>query len=332
MKKLLFLFCFCGFVSCTLKYEVTEATFEKITTGPGPEDMVLDTFQGRNRLLISCSERRKKQPPKDEIWDINIDTKQSKILPRTNHPDSIIFHPHGVDLVFDENKAWLMVVNHEEKKNRHSILRYLVQEDELIFDTIFWNRRYLKSPNDVFADTKDKFWVTNDASSRNSNLELLLKIKGGNVVYFNGNSFVKSTPGLAFPNGIVHVENQLIVSTSRENKIFSFPLNDQKKAIASGKIVLAKAKGWDNFSKYNDTLLLCTAHVRPLKFINHYKHSNNKSPVAIYLINLKTKNAELLFYTDGLVISAGSTAIFYDGYLYVCQVFDPYIVKISLAK
>lgn len=332
MKYIVLFIGLVGLLSCSVKYEITKATFEKIITGPGPEDMVLDTLQGRNRILVACAERRKNRPPQDDIWMIDVKTKQAKILTRTQHPDSILFHPHGIDLVKDDNKAWLLVVNHEEKKKRHSILRYQVLENELVFDTIFWNRRYLKSPNDVFAESKDKFWVTNDASSRNSNLELLLKIKGGNVVYFNGNSFIKSTPGLAYPNGIIQVENQLIVSTSRQNKIFSYTLDEQKKAIPSTRITLAQATGWDNFSKYNDSLFLCTAHTNPIKFLNHYKDSSHKSPVAVFSINIKNKSAELLYYTDGSVISAGSTALFHEGYLYICQVFDPYIVKISLAK
>ncbi len=318
--------------SCTVNYTITRATYQKIVTGPGPEDMVLDTIDNRKRLILSCSERRKKNPPHDEIWVIDINTQQAKILPRINHPDSILFHPHGIDITFDGNNLWLLVVNHEEKKKRHSILRYLVKENELIFDTIFWNPQYLKSPNDVFAESKDKFWVTNDASSRNSKLELLLKMKGGNVIHYNGITYIKSTPGLAYPNGVYRIKDKLIVSTTRQNKIISYNLDQRGKVIRGSNKTLAVATGWDNFSKINDTLLLCTAHVKPIKFLKHYKQPNHLSPVAVYVINLVQNNAELLFYTDGSIISAGSTTIFYEGYLYICQVFDPYIVKISLAK
>lgn len=318
--------------SCTVNYTITKATYQKIVTGPGPEDMVLDTIENRKRLIISCAERRKKHPPHNEIWVVDFETQQAKILPRTNHPDSIFFHPHGIDLIYDGNNSWLLVVNHEEKKKHHSILRYRVKENELIFDTIFWNPKYLKSPNDVFAQSRDKFWVSNDASSRGNNLELLFKIKGGNVVHYNGSRFIKSTPRLAYPNGVIRSGNQLIVSTTRQNKIISYTLDSEGMAIPRSSKTIAVATGWDNLSRVNDTLLLCTAHVEPIKFLKHYKHTNQLSPVAVYVINLAQNKAELLFYTDGSIISAGSTAIFYEGYLYICQVFEPFIVKISMAK
>lgn len=332
MKYVAFTFFILCLISCSVKYSVTEVTYQKISTGPGPEDMVLDTGDGRNRLIVSCAERRKNRPLHDEIWSFNLETEQTKILPRVNHPDSISFHPHGIDLVYDKNEVWLFVVNHEEKKKRHSILRYLVKENELLFDTIFWNSKYLKSPNDVYAESSEKFWVSNDASSRKSNLELFLKIKGGNIVHYNGNSFIKSIPRLAYPNGVIRSGNQLIVSTTRQNKIFSYTLDEWGKAIPGTQKTIAVAKGWDNFSRVNDSLLLCTAHIQPIKFLKHYRKSNRLSPIAVFVINLYKKNAEILFYTDGSIISAGSTALFYGGYLYVCQVFDPYIAKISLAK
>lgn len=318
--------------SCSIKYIETQATYEKISTGPGPEDMVLDTIDNRKRLIVSCSERRKKQPTHDEIWVVSLENQEAKILPRTNHPDSILFHPHGIDLIYDGKNSWLLVVNHEEKNKRHSILRYLVKENELMFDTIFWNPKYLKSPNDVYAESRDKFWVSNDASSRNNSLALLFKIKSGNIVHYNGNSFIRSTPRLAFPNGVIRLGNQLIVSTTRQNKIISYDLDSLGRTIRGSRKTVAKAPGWDNLSQVNDSILLCTAHIKPLKFLSHYKNSSHYSPVAVFVVNVKNHNAELLFYTNGSIISAGSTAIFFDGYLYISQVFDPFIAKISLAK
>jgi hypothetical protein len=37
-----------------------------------------------------------------------------------------------------------------------------------------------------------------------------------------------------------------------------------------------------------------------------------------------------IYSTDGSTISAGSTAIIFGKHLYICQVFDPYILKVEL--
>ena len=50
-------------------------SYEKITVGAGPEDFVLDTFQGNERLIISCDERRDKDSiVQGDIWTLDIKT------------------------------------------------------------------------------------------------------------------------------------------------------------------------------------------------------------------------------------------------------------------
>jgi hypothetical protein len=39
-----------------------------------------------------------------------------------------------------------------------------------------------------------------------------------------------------------------------------------------------------------------------------------------------------LYFTDGTQISAGSTALIWEEYLYISQVFDPFILKVHLSK
>jgi len=56
----------------------------------------------------------------------------------------------------------------------------------------------------------------------------------------------------------------------------------------------------------------------------------NKSPVDVCLADPATGEYSTIYSTDGSTISAGSTAIIFGKHLYICQVFDPYILKVEL--
>ncbi len=56
-------------------------------------------------------------------------------------------------------------------------------------------------------------------------------------------------------------------------------------------------------------------------------------PLSIMLCCLAdpaTGEYSTIYSTDGSTISAGSTAIIFGKHLYICQVFDPYILKVEL--
>lgn len=312
------------------RYTESRFSYDTILVGPGPEDMVLDTASGMPRLLISCCERRSDQPTQSQIWYYQPGSGETGILPRLHHPDSILFHPHGMDLGWVGNKRCLLVVNHEEKKKRHSVLRYWVYPDRLEFDTLFCSP-LIVSPNDVLAGDNGAFWITNDASSRNSMLELILKIKGGSVVYFDGRkTFSYAARGFAYPNGLIRMDNTFFLSTTRQNKVLMMPVGADGRLDKKRKQVWARATGWDNITAASDTLLLSTAHVKPMRFVKHARHPEAISPVAVYTFSAQRPGQQLLFYTDGRVISAGSTAVLYRGHLYIAQVFNPFIADIRL--
>lgn len=312
------------------QYHESQMQYERIVTGPGPEDMTLDTSH-TPRFIISCSQRRKDSLPHQEIWQLDLQTQQSSILPRQGHPDSILFSPHGLDMGYHNGLPYLLVVNHEEKINRHTILRYHIWPDRLIYDTVFVSS-LIRSPNDVSTGHYPAFWVTNDASSRHSALETLLKIKGGNVVYYDGRVFRKAIPRLAYPNSVMMADSLLFVSTTRQNRLFVYTKKSDGPVNPASRKMIAKAPGWDNISRVTDSTFLCTAHVNPTRFYKHYKNSKNQSPIAVYQCNILTLDCNCLFYTDGRAISAGSTAWIYQDQLYICQVFDSFILKVSLQR
>ena len=87
-------------------------------------------------------------------------------------------------------------------------------------------------------------------------------------------------------------------------------------------------KGNDNI-RVVDGMIYVAGHVKPFKFIAHASSSANISPVEVWKVNPETRDITTIYYTEGQAISAGSTAVMLEGKLYICQVFDPYILELE---
>lgn len=312
--------------SCAKLPTHTQYPTEKIVTGPGTEDMVLDTLTDKShpRLLVSCNARRKAETPHGEIWAVNLQTDQTTIFPRKGEPQGLGFNPHGIDIVSRNGIVYLYVINHQHLLNRHIIMEYQVLADHLEFLAMYENP-ILTSPNDVCAIPNGKFYWTNDAhSTKTGAIEALLKIKGGYVGNHSADGlWTKSKKNFSYTNGIGVWDNDLYISTARQSKVFRFKNQD----INDKPELICKLVGGDNISFLSNGNLLITAHLRQIKFLKHRSNPQIKSPSIVYLVNPNTKEKKVVYADNGNTISAASTAIWYDGYLYVCQVFDGFIIK-----
>lgn len=306
--------------------EVNYSECKKIQVGSGPEDMVLDTLSSKNpRILVSCSERRIKNSGFGEIFSLDISTGNSQILPRKNNPDSLVFRPHGIDLVKNiKGKILLYCISHNEKMNEHSIIIYKVFPDRLEFQQKLDNP-LLVSPNDVAAAPSGEIFVTNDSGKRGSMKEALFKLKRGTVVMFNPENYEWKifAKKLLYANGIaITGKNEIVVSTVRQNALFLFHKENPEK-----RKIIAPLFGLDNISFANENEILVTSHPSLYKFLKHYKDSGKKSPTIVYKVNLYTGEIKTVYSNDGSQISAASTAIWYNGKLYISQVFEPFILE-----
>jgi hypothetical protein len=52
----------------------------------------------------------------------------------------------------------------------------------------------------------------------------------------------------------------------------------------------------------------------------------------IYAINPYTKSKRVIYYNKGEEISAASTAIIYRDKLYICQIFDNFVLSVKMAE
>jgi len=323
--------------ACSTKLPIVEhRNSVKIEVGPGPEDIVLDTFSAPYpRILASCSQRRKGKPKYGEICEVNLNNDNFKILKRLNEPQGMILNPHGFDLVKNsKGELLLYCISHNEEKKEHSIIIYQVFADHLEFKEKL-DSPSIVSPNDVTANCAGEIFVTNDARKRGSVIESLLKLKTSNVVHYNpaNKKWNVAATGFSYANGIAinHCPSDyVLLSTIRSNKLYMLKNSDDDKNLYIPRVI-AKLKGLDNITFINDNEILVTAHLRQIAFLKHYKDAKNISPTVVYRVNINTGEYKAVYSNDGSDISAGSTALYYNKKLYISQVFEPFLLKCDAA-
>lgn len=301
---------------------------EKIQVGPGPEDMVLDTLNGPPRLLISCSARREEHKPYGELVSFDLRSNLKTELIRYNEPEDLRFKPHGIYLDGDR----LYVISHEREPDYHPILLYKVRGDSLEFLELIHSPNQ-HSPNALVTGPEGEIYVVNDSGKRGSMAEKIFKLRRASVVRLSKNQDGQwdskiVAEKLSYPAGINRIGNRLFAGDAIQNKFHVYEiLADELLAVSEFKGL----KGNDNIRIYNEKLLT-VCHVKPSRFIKHAKNSEKLSPVEVFLVDPGTGQAASLFYTDGSLISGGSAAVVFENHLYICQIFEPFILKVELEQ
>ncbi len=321
------------FSACASLPQNTHTAFDRIQTGVGPEDMVLDTLTlPLTRLLVSCNDHRlREKAPLGDIYTVNLHEVKpvGRILPRRNEPDSLSFHPHGIDLVRQNGKVYLYVVSHDDIKDKHFVLKYEVHASHLDFVATY-EHPFMTSPNTVVAFRGGGFYVSNDMKKRGGQLAAFLRLKTGSVIYCDEqDGWATVAPKLSYANGlfITEKERYLYVSTTRQNQLFKYTVLEDRNLINKERVV--KVIGGDNIRVGNDNELLIPTHPKVFKFVGHYDDSTKLSPTIVYSVNRTDNKKEVIYANDGSQISAASTALYYKGYYYISQVFQPFILKIK---
>ena len=333
MNYLAFIFLIILSASCVSIPKNTHSASERIATGPGPEDLLLDTIScKRPRLLISCTDRRLEDAaPNGAIYAIDLekDSFTSYPLIRTNEPDTLVFHPHGFDLVRQEGIVYLYVVSHDYKRDKHHVYKYEVKENSLKFVAAYQNT-LMNSPNTVVALKGGGFYASIDQGKRGDRVALFLRAKTGSIVFCDEQGgWARVADKLAYANGlyITNKERYLYASTTRQHMLFKYSMKTDGNLINREKVT--KLVGGDNIRLGQNKELLIPAHPRVFKFVGHLKDSTNYSPSIVYSLNPSDGVKEVAYANDGKQISAASTAVSYKDYLYIAQVYQPYILRVK---
>lgn len=309
--------------------EVQPDTVSLIHTGPGPEDLVHDNFDGRNRLLISCNDRSE-GGTYGEIEAFNVDSPDTAafILPRTGHPADVPFHPHGIAIAEREGAVYLYAVNHyENEAETSSVIVYRVEDDQLVFIKEFRDE-LIETPNGIAARTNGGFYITNDGAGTSEALqEFLVNNFNGSVVYcpFEG-ACTEIAGQLSYPNGIYQLEEDLFVATSAHKALFRYDLPQVDEAVNREK--LSGGIGLDNIRTKDDWLIIAQ-HIDLVAFLLHSTNPQIQSPFKVLAVNRYSGEQRVLFYSNGYTMSGASTGLIVGDDLYIGQVFGPYLLKVS---
>lgn len=325
--------------SCATVPKNSEFPSKRIPTGPGSEDLVIDTLLTTYpRLLVSCVERRDRHTNfQGNIYEINLNTDESRPLKRVGEPEDFIFQPHGIDFICDADKnCYLYAVTHlkkEKKRNiketKHFVVKYLVEANRLVYQATYESPLFT-SPNAVAALSDGSFYITNDAKKHLSITESMLKQKKCTVVFYDAkyDDYIIAAKELAFANGISIVGDKVYVATTRQGKLFRYQRDSGGRLSNREKIV--SIMGQDNLRWYGDQLIL-PVHPKSLAFLRHYRNAEKLSPTVIYQIDPYNRPKKKVIYADnGEEICAGTTGIIHNKHLYIGQVFENYVLKVKL--
>lgn len=324
-----------GVFKSIVNYNAGETT-QIFTNMPGTEDVAYDAVH--HLLFISSSNRwastLKNENPLDGIYALDLNDSLNKAPKKILTTYSGDFHPHGISVLQQEGSTYLFVVNHN--KTGSYVEKFKFENGTLKHLKSYYNT-LLFSPNDVTADSDSTFYASNDHGSKTklgATFEAYLQLPRSYVVYFDGHQYKKVIKGLRYANGVIlsKDKSQLYVATATGQNIYIY--NRYK----DGKINLVHyiktRTGNDNITVEDATGdLWIGAHPQLLKFAGHAKDSTKISPSEVLRLH-KQKNGvykQTIYYlNDGNEISGSSVAYKLGNRVYVGNVFQHKLLKISL--
>ena len=288
--------------------------------------MVLDTLNGEARLLISCTGRRDVHTPYGEILSMDLVENKPVEMSRYGEPDSLLFRPHGIYLDGDK----LLVISHEREPDLHPVLIYKIRGNSLHFQELIQSS-LIHSPNALVTGPMGEIYVVNDSGKRGSLAEKILRLKRASIVRLQKTESdweVKlMAEGLGYPAGINRIGNRLYVGDAILHRIHVFRIKNGELS-PDGEIT--GLRGNDNIRIHQNRLIV-PGHIKPFRFIRHAKDPVKFSPVVVFRVDPSTGSVEEIYGTDGTELSGGSSAIIYNNRLYICQVFDPFLLRVDLS-
>lgn len=310
---------------------------QRIAVEDGPEDMAIDISTGRERIIVSCSPRRDRLK-EGGFYTIDPTTNSASALEVI--PRNLTIHPHGIDVVTIDSTPFLYAISHDEIEGqmRHRIFRFKIDSNTLILDEPFTlEHELMTGPNDLDVLEDGSLYVSNPLPSNdpNESTKSILGIKNGNVLHYDGKgNWEVALDKMCYPNGVwVNQESgMLVVANGGCQEVARYAMTNGKVNQSdklSTKSHNTKIPIGDNLMMDNQGVLWTTSHPCPLKFLEHIQDSENPSPSQVFAMDPMTMKSNLVFKTNGELISAASTALRINNRLYVSQVLDPFVLVVE---
>lgn len=322
---------------------IDSQTCVPIPTAMGPEDMEILTI-GEKTYLIYSSHNRRNPESIGGLYSIFLDLKSLKTGNFISHKIPVIsepsnFRPHGITLAPFQGKQRLYAISHPifgKNKPPHTIEVFEVEDKKDSVIPILKHKEtlthpLLTSPNDLFALPEEKLYISNDPGQNitlTNAITIVFGLSDSTLVYYEKGKFYNLNQDIPFGNGIWidTNKNELYRSSHSQKKVYVYhwETKDSELPTIQLKTKISFPGGPDNLYK-NKYGLYTTTHNSNWKFLQHSKDTLKTSPSEVWEIK-ENNDIKLIFSDDGKKISAASSALVYKNWLFIGQVFEPFIL------
>lgn len=299
---------------------ISDPAIQKIGVPPGPEDLVLDRKNGRNRLIVSCRNmREKRESRKGSLIAVNLDQETPTYEPLISTWKGKPLQPHGICL----SDNHLYVVNHPDK-GRWEVIRFRLNKEGQLVEP----KSLGGSPVDGArkSDGNDLTILPNGDLVMSA-LKPLVK-RHSRLLHYSKSTgtwrVLDPKPPGDYPNGVWADGSDFI--TSSIGGVHRYSQNKLPKTI------MKRSGGGDNFGAIEGRPreVLLTSHQSTIRFGINSLFACFRSPSILTRIQLDsdTTTPVRLKSREQFPVNAGSVGIITEGHLWIGQVFGDYLLKI----
>lgn len=307
---------------------------------PGTEDLTIDQQTGIAFLSSDdrWAYRLHKKPVKGAIYGLNLNDSISHGVVLTTHFQKQNFHPHGLSLFTTPNgQKFLFVINHQLGSNLKDsvavVERFAYRNDSLVYLETISDPLFI-SPNDLVAVGERQFYLTNDHDRKADLWRTIgdfLQLKGGFVVYFDGQKASAVSDKMQYANGINADSKRVFVAASSAKEIYVFDRNVSN-GVLTLKHTIELGTGPDNIELDAEGNLWIGCHPQLLKFISHADHPEKLSPSQVVKINAQDFGWKEIYLNDGRPLSASSVVAIYKNKMLIGPVFQDKVLVCRFVK
>jgi arylesterase/paraoxonase len=291
---------------------------------PGPEDIVIRPDDGL--AFVSSTDRRGRMTGGAiHALDLNAIDPEPVELTRDFVRD---FEPHGLSWFRDaDGRESLFVVSHPAVG--HVVEIFDIEGGALVHrETI--EGELLRSPNDVFAVGRRKFYATNDHRNPRGfgrTLEDFFRRAISDVVYFDGMELRVVAEDIAYPNGITgDAEGASIFVASTTGRAVLRYDRDRETGALSFRESYDAGTGVDNLDRASDGRIWIGAHPNMLAFLKNARDPKNLSPSQVLRLDPGSGTIEEIFLSRGDDLSTSSVAATFGDRLVIGSVFENHVL------
>lgn len=278
---------------------------------PGVEDITISQID--SFAILSSTNRKKIPNPNQQLGGLYfLDLKNNNYNPiHLTKNFKKPFAPHGIS-IFKKNSVYTIAAINHTKEGEFIEIFKLINQKLTHYKTL--KHELIFSPNDLVLLDENRFYFTNDHKYKDGLGKLAEDYLGlaiSNIVYFDGENYIKVANGIAYANGInLDVKrNLLFVASPRKFLIKVYQKNDANSLTFIEDI--DSKTGVDNIEFDTENNLWVGSHPNLLHFASYAKGDKEISPSEIIKINYQQKgkySVEQIYIEDGSKMSASTVA------------------------